>query len=109
MKVVETVLPGVYRIDLQAFADPRGFFMEPWHATRYQQGNIPDRFVQDNYSYSTYSVLRGLHYQLQHPQGKLVWVIQVEVFDVVVDIRLGSPTFGHWISELLSGDHHSWR
>src|SRR5207253_2949665 len=74
MKVYETRLPGVYLIELRVFPDPRGFFMETWQAARYRQAHIPGPFVQDNYSYSTRGVLRGLHYQLQHPQGKLVYV-----------------------------------
>jgi dTDP-4-dehydrorhamnose 3,5-epimerase len=80
--------------------------METWHAERYQQANLPGPFVQDNCSRSTRGVLRGLHYQLKHPQGKLVWVVEGEVFDVAVDIRVGSPTFGHWVGYILSGDNH---
>jgi dTDP-4-dehydrorhamnose 3,5-epimerase len=106
MKVYVTALQGVYLIEPRVFADPRGFFMETWHAKRYRQAGISGPFVQGNYSRSTRGVLRGLHYQLKRPQGKLVWVIQGEVFDVVVDIRLGSPTFGRWIGEILSGDNH---
>jgi dTDP-4-dehydrorhamnose 3,5-epimerase len=105
MKVYETALLGVYLIEPQVFADPRGFFMETWQAERYRQANIPGPFVQDNYSHSTQGVLRGLHYQLKRPQGKLVWVLQGEIFDVVVDVRRGSPTFGHWIGERLSGEN----
>jgi dTDP-4-dehydrorhamnose 3,5-epimerase len=106
MKVYETRLPGVYLIELRVFPDPRGFFMETWQAARYRQAYIPGPFVQDNYSYSTQGVLRGLHYQLQHPQGKLVYVLEGEVFDVAVDIRRGSPTFGRWVGEVLSRDNH---
>jgi dTDP-4-dehydrorhamnose 3,5-epimerase len=106
MKVSQTSLPGVVLIELRAVADARGLFMETWQAERYRQAHIPGPFVQDNYSYSTQGVLRGLHYQLRHPQGKLVWVLQGEVFDVVVDIRRGAPTFGRWVGELLSGDNH---
>jgi dTDP-4-dehydrorhamnose 3,5-epimerase len=80
--------------------------METWQADRYQQAHIPGPFVQDNYSYSTRGVLRGLHYQLKHPQGKLVQIFQGEVFDVAVDIRHGSPTFGHWTGVVLSGNNH---
>jgi dTDP-4-dehydrorhamnose 3,5-epimerase len=80
--------------------------METWQAERYRKADIPGPFVQDNYSYSSHGVLRGLHYQLQHPQGKLVYVFQGEVFDVAVDIRRGSPTFGRWVGEILSGDNH---
>ncbi len=106
MKVVETALPGVRLIEPRVFADTRGFFLETWHAERYEQERIPGSFVQENYSHSTRGVLRGLHYQLKHPQGKLVWMLQGEVFDVVVDIRLGSPTFGRLASEILSGTNH---
>ena len=106
MKVYQTSLPGVCLIEPSVFADPRGFFMETWQAERYRQVHLPSLFVQDNYSYSLRHVLRGLHYQLQHPQGKLVYVLQGEVFDVAVDIRHGSPTFGHWVGEILSGDNH---
>jgi dTDP-4-dehydrorhamnose 3,5-epimerase len=106
MTVRETALAGVYLIEPQVFTDARGFFLETWHAARYKQFHIPGPFVQDNYSHSTQGVLRGLHYQLTHPQGKLVWVMQGTVFDVAVDIRRGSPTFGHWVGETLSGDNH---
>jgi dTDP-4-dehydrorhamnose 3,5-epimerase len=106
MRVSETDLPGVFLIEPRVFADPRGFFMETWHAERYRQENIPGPFVQDCYSHSIRGVLRGLHYQLNHPQGKLVGVLQGTVFDVAVDIRLGSPTFGHWVGVTLSGDNH---
>jgi dTDP-4-dehydrorhamnose 3,5-epimerase len=106
MKVYPTRLQGVHLIEARIFTDPRGFFMETWHADRYRQAHIPGPFVQDNYSYSTRGVLRGLHYQLKHPQGKLVQVLQGEVFDVAVDIRHGSPTFGHWTGVILSGDNH---
>ena len=106
MKVYPTGLPGVSLIAPQVFTDSRGFFMETWQATRYQQAHIPGPFVQDNYSYSIRGVLRGLHYQLKHPQGKLALVLQGEVFDVVVDIRQGSPAFGRWVGVILSGDNH---
>lgn len=107
MKVLPTRLPGVLRIEPRVFPDPRGFFMETWQAHRYQQEGLPGRFVQDNYSYSTRGVLRGLHYQLKHPQGKLVYVLQGEVFDVAVDIRQDSPAFGCWTSAVLSGENHN--
>jgi len=106
VKVYQTGFPGVCLIEPQVLTDPRGFFMETWQAERYRQVHIPGPFVQDNYSYSTRAVLRGLHYQLKHPQGKLVSVLQGEVFDVAVDIRRGSPTFGGWMGEFLSGDNH---
>lgn len=106
MKVHTTALPEVCLIEPQVFTDPRGYFMELWHAERYGRASIGAPFVQDNYSHSTRGVLRGLHYQLTHPQGKLVWVSQGKVFDVAVDIRLGSSTFGRWVSAILSGDNH---
>jgi dTDP-4-dehydrorhamnose 3,5-epimerase len=106
MKVYPTRLQGVHIIEPRVVTDSRGFFMETWQADRYQQAHIPGPFVQDNYSYSTRGVLRGLHYQLKHPQGKLVQVLQGEVFDVAVDIRHGSPTFGRWTGVILSGDNH---
>jgi dTDP-4-dehydrorhamnose 3,5-epimerase len=106
MDVLATPLPGVYRIDPRVFVDQRGFFLETWQATRYTQAEIAGPFVQDNHSRSVYGTLRGLHYQLQHPQAKLVWVVQGEVFDVAVDIRRGSPTFGQWYGEILSGENH---
>jgi len=105
MKVSETTLPGVYLIELRVFPDQRGFFQETWQATRYAEAHIPGPFVQDNHSYSTHGSLRGLHYQLKHPQGKLVWVLQGEVFDVAVDIRRGSPTFHRWVGVRLSADN----
>ena len=106
MKVHSTRLPGVYLIEPRVFADSRGFFLETWQADRYQAAQIPGPFVQDNHSYSTQGVLRGLHYQLRQPQGKLVYVLQGEVYDVAVDIRRGSPTFGAWVGEILSADNH---
>jgi len=106
MKVTPTDLPGVLLIEPAVFSDARGFFLENYHARRYTEVGIPGPFVQDNHSRSRQGVLRGLHYQLHHPQGKLVWVTRGEVFDVVVDIRQGSPTFGHWIGMVLTEDNH---
>ena len=106
MKVIETDLPGVLIIEPKVHGDARGFFIETWHASRYAEHGLPERFVQDNHSRSSRGVLRGLHYQLQQPQGKLVRVTQGEVFDVAVDIRRGSPTFGRWVGVHLSGDNH---
>lgn len=80
--------------------------METYHKQRYDEAGIPDDFVQDNYSHSTKGILRGLHYQIKHPQGKLVQVVKGEVFDVAVDIRMGSPTFGRWFGATLSADNH---
>jgi len=107
MKVIETKLPGVCIIEPRVFSDQRGYFWESWHGERYRnEGNIPGPFVQANGARSSHGVLRGLHYQLRHPQGKLVWVTRGEVFDVAVDIRLGSSTFGEWVGEVLSEDNH---
>lgn len=102
MKVTETRLPGVMIIEPDVFSDERGFFMETYHQARYDELGIKVRFVQDNLSYSRRGVLRGLHYQYPHSQGKLVYVVKGEVFDVAVDIRMGSPTFGQWVGVILS-------
>lgn len=105
MKLMETRLPGVVIIEPRVFNDSRGFFMETWQQERYQQAGISAGFVQDNLSFSTKGVLRGLHFQNPNTQGKLVCVLQGEVFDVAVDIRVGSPTFGQWVGVLLSADN----
>ncbi|MFQ5780297.1 MAG: dTDP-4-dehydrorhamnose 3,5-epimerase [Nitrospiria bacterium] len=102
MKIIETRLPGVVIIEPKLFHDGRGFFMETWHQGRYTEAGLSMNFVQDNVSFSTKGVLRGLHFQHPNPQGKLVTVLQGEVFDVAVDIRVGSPTFGQWTGTLLS-------
>lgn len=106
MKITPTDLPGVRLIEPTVFGDERGFFLESFHVQRYAEAGIPGPFVQDNHSRSRQGVLRGLHYQLQHPQAKLVWVTRGEVFDVVVDIRHGSPTFGRSVSVMLTEDNH---
>ena len=106
MKVVETRLPGVLIIEPKVFGDERGFFQETYHEQRYREMGIKERFVQDNHSRSGKGVLRGLHYQLKHPQGKLVRVTHGEVYDVAVDIRQGSPTFGQWHGTILSDENH---
>lgn len=106
MKVITTELPGVLLIEPHVFGDQRGFFMETYHQARYQESGIPDRFVQDNHSRSRRGVLRGLHYQLVQPQGKLVWVARGQVFDVAVDIRRGSPTFGRWAGAVLDDSNY---
>lgn len=102
MKFTPTRLPEVVVIDPKVFEDPRGFFMETWEARKFAAGGIAAQFVQDNHSMSSQWVLRGLHYQLRHTQGKLVRVTQGEVFDVAVDVRRSSPTFGQWVGEYLS-------
>ena len=106
MKIVETDLPGVLIIEPVVYGDARGFFLESFHARRYAESGLPETFVQDNHSRSSRGVLRGLHYQLHHPQGKLVRVVSGEVFDVAVDIRRGSPTFGRWVGATVSADNH---
>jgi dTDP-4-dehydrorhamnose 3,5-epimerase len=106
MNIIKTSLPGVLIIEPKVFGDDRGFFQETYHEKRYQEIGIPERFVQDNHSYSGRGVLRGLHYQLKHPQGKLVRVTSGEVFDVTVDIRVGSPTFGQWHGVTLTAKNH---
>lgn len=106
MQIIETKLPGVLIIEPKVFGDSRGFFLETWQQSRYKEMGISGEFVQDNLSFSTKGVLRGLHYQQPHAQGKLVSVVLGEVFDVAVDIRVGSPTFGQWVGVMLSGDNH---
>lgn len=106
MKFTPTRLAEVVLIEPKVFADPRGFFMETWHAKKFADGGIAADFVQDNHSVSSQWVLRGLHYQLRHTQGKLVRVTQGEVFDVAVDVRKSSPTFGQWVGEYLSAANH---
>ena len=106
MNVIETSLPGVLIIEPKVFGDHRGFFMETYNAKRYAEAGVVGTFVQDNHSRSRQGVLRGLHYQLDQPQGKLVWVERGEVFDVAVDVRRGSPTFGQWAGTILSEENH---
>ncbi len=103
MKVTPLRLPEVLLIEPQVFSDSRGHFLEIFQARRYPAYGIPDRFVQDNLSFSVHGAIRGLHYQLRHPQGKLVMVVAGEVFDVVLDIRRGSPRYGQWLSLSLEG------
>lgn len=102
MNFKPTRLAEVVLIEPKVFEDPRGFFMETWEARKFAAGGIPAQFVQDNHSNSSQWVLRGLHYQLRQTQGKLVRVTQGEVFDVAVDVRRSSPTFGQWVGEYLS-------
>lgn len=102
MKVRETSLPGLLVIEPDLFGDSRGFFMETYNLERYREAGIDDEFVQDNLSLSGRGVLRGLHFQNPAAQGKLVYVLEGEVFDVAVDIRVGSPTFGRWHGEVIS-------
>jgi dTDP-4-dehydrorhamnose 3,5-epimerase len=102
MKIIETKLPGCVVIEPAVFGDERGFFFETWNADRYGQHGLPTQFVQSNVSSSAQGVLRGLHYQWPNPQGKLVSVLEGEVYDVAVDIRRGSPHFGQWTAVVLS-------
>jgi dTDP-4-dehydrorhamnose 3,5-epimerase len=97
MKVIETSLPGTLILEPQVFGDSRGFFYESYHQARYHDAGIIGDFIQTNVSRSAKGVLRGLHYQWPNPQGKLVSVMEGEVYDVAVDIRQGSPNFGQWI------------
>lgn len=105
MKALATELPGVLIIEPQVFGDSRGFFYESWNARTFEAAGVAASFVQDNHSRSAGNVLRGLHYQIQRPQGKLVRVIGGEVFDVVVDLRRSSPTFGKWHGVRLSAEN----
>lgn len=105
MKIVRTEIPDVITIEPQVFGDDRGFFMETFHAKKFAEAGLHLECVQDNHSLSTKGVLRGLHYQIKQPQGKLIRVISGEVFDVAVDIRRSSPTFGKWVGEYLSAEN----
>jgi dTDP-4-dehydrorhamnose 3,5-epimerase len=106
LEIVETSLPGVLLIKPRVVTDPRGFFVETYRENVLAAAGVTDRFVQDNHSRSSRNVLRGLHYQLRNPQAKLCRVAQGEVLDIAVDIRIGSPNFGSWMSVLLSADNH---
>src|SRR5262245_42942821 len=100
MKFIATDIPGVIVVEPQVFRDERGFFLETYHRRKYQEGGIEAVFVQDNNSRSQRGSIRGLHAQLSRPQGKLIRVIEGEVYDVAVDIRRGSPHFGQWVGEI---------
>ena len=102
MNIITTSLEGVLIIEPRVFKDNRGFFLETYNQNKYQKSGINRRFVQDNLSYSVSGTLRGLHFQIRHPQAKLVQVITGEIFDVAVDIRKDSPTFGKWTGVVLS-------
>ena len=106
MKIIETEIPDVKILEPSVFADDRGYFLETWNAGRFAQTGLNHQFLQDNQSRSRKHVLRGLHYQLQQPQGKLVRVVTGAIFDVAVDIRRSSPTFGRWIGVELSETNH---
>lgn len=104
MRFQPTDLPEVILIEPEVFRDPRGFFLETWNARKFREGGISAAFVQDNHSRSARGTVRGLHAQQQRPQGKLIRVVAGDIFDVAVDIRRGSPTFGRWVSFPLSAE-----
>jgi len=106
MKVIETALPSALVLEPQVFGDARGFFYESYNEAKYRDAGIDRRFVQSNVSRSAKGVLRGLHYQWPNPQGKLVSVLEGEVYDVAVDIRQGSPTFGQSVGVMLTAENH---
>lgn len=106
MKFIESSLPGCVVIEPQVFGDPRGFFYESYNQAKYKAYGIDRAFLQSNVSRSARGVLRGLHYQWPHPQGKLVSVLEGEVYDVAVDIRRNSPTFGQWAGVMLTAENH---
>jgi dTDP-4-dehydrorhamnose 3,5-epimerase len=105
MRVFSTDLPGVVIIEPDVYRDRRGFFLETYHAEKYQEAGIPGLFIQDNHSHSVRGTVRGLHAQRRRPQGKLIRVLQGEIFDVAVDIRRGSPTFRRWVARTLSAEN----
>jgi len=106
MRLLPTDHPELLLIEPDVHRDARGFFLESYHARRYAELGVCGEFVQDNHSRSELAVLRGLHYQLDHPQGKLIRVVSGRVYDVAVDIRQGSPHFGRWFGAELSGENH---
>jgi dTDP-4-dehydrorhamnose 3,5-epimerase len=106
MQVIPTALPGVTILEPRVFGDVRGYFLETWNRRRYSEAGVAGEFFQDNLAHSRRGVLRGLHVQQPHAQGKLVGVLQGEVFDVAVDIRRGSPSFGQWTGVRLSAENH---
>src|SRR5580765_6569711 len=105
MQFMPTDIPGVIVIAPDVHRDPRGYFLETYHAEKYRRGGLPTPFVQDNQSCSVRNTLRGLHMQLRQPQAKLVRVIEGEIWDVAVDVRRGSPTFGCWTAAYLSAEN----
>ena len=106
MEFEPTAIPEVILIKPKVFQDARGHFFESWNARRFAAAGLDLHFVQDNQNRSARNVLRGLHYQLEKPQGKLVRVVTGAVFDVAVDLRRASPTFGRWVGAELSADNH---
>ncbi len=110
MKFTPTRIPGVVIVEPEVFGDSRGFFLEAWHARKFAEAGIGAKFVQDNHSRSARGVLRGVHLQVEQPQGKLVRAVCGEVFDVAVDLRRDSPHFGQWVGHVLSdaNKHQMW-
>jgi dTDP-4-dehydrorhamnose 3,5-epimerase len=110
VKVTRTEIPDVLIIEPEVHRDERGFFLESWREDRLAAQGVTARFIQDNHSHSVQGTLRGLHYQLERPQGKLVRVVSGEVYDVAVDLRRSSPSFGRWVSGTLSSknNHQLW-
>lgn len=106
MNIIETRIPDVKIIEPAVFGDSRGYFMETWNQQSFREAGLDINFVQDNHSRSPQGILRGLHYQIKHPQGKLVRVVTGKVFDVAVDIRKDSATFGQWVGAELSDENH---
>ena len=106
MNIIETKLPGVLVLEPDVYPDDRGYFLEAWNSKRYDEAGILGPFVQDNISFSKQGILRGLHFQYPQSQGKLIQVLSGEVMDVIVDIRVGSPTYSQWIGEVLSESNH---
>lgn len=106
MKFIPTAIPDVILLEPKVFGDHRGFFMETWQRKTFAENGIDYDFVQDNHSKSSHGILRGLHYQMKQTQGKLVRVVEGSVFDVAVDMRRSSPTFGQWVGYELSAENH---
>lgn len=106
MKITQTEIPGVVLLEPQVYRDERGFFLESYNQQKYREAGIDVAFVQDNHSRSQRGTVRGLHAQINRPQGKLVRVIEGEIFDVAVDVRRGSPHFGEWVGAWLSAENH---
>jgi dTDP-4-dehydrorhamnose 3,5-epimerase len=110
MQFTPTIIPDVILIEPKVFGDHRGFFLETYQTNRYSEAGIPQQFVQDNHAGSKQGTLRGLHYQIRFSQGKLIRVVAGEIFDVAVDVRRSSPTFGQWANGRLSAEnkHQLW-
>jgi dTDP-4-dehydrorhamnose 3,5-epimerase len=106
MKIIETNIPDVKIVEPAVFTDDRGYFLETWNAQSFSKAGLSWTFVQDNQSKSRRNVLRGMHYQIQSPQGKLVRVVTGAIYDVAIDVRRDSPTFGHWVGAELSESNH---